>query len=109
VVVQEALAAVAQVLSQVVLVEVVTLMLLVVEALADLQDRLVLEVEAELLSIQLAVHMDIRVVLALLLFVIKLDLHNQVLQKQPVVLFITIIIKPYMFSQVLEPLQTPQH
>tara|TARA_B100002019_G_scaffold284141_1_gene291410 strand:- start:407 stop:628 length:222 start_codon:yes stop_codon:yes gene_type:complete len=73
VVVQEALAAVAQVLSQVVLVEVVTLMLLVVEALADLQDRLVLEVEAELLSIQLAVHMDIRVVLALLLFVIKLD------------------------------------
>tara|TARA_Y100000289_G_scaffold38738_1_gene38165 strand:- start:336 stop:551 length:216 start_codon:yes stop_codon:yes gene_type:complete len=71
VVVQVALAVVVPVLSLVVLVEVVQQMLQAAEASADPQDRLALEVEAELLSIQLAVHMDIEVVLALLLFVIK--------------------------------------
>ena len=70
-VVQVAPAAVVQVLSLVVLVEVVMQMLQAAEASADPQDRLALEVAAELLSIQVVVHMDIRVDLVLLLFDIK--------------------------------------
>ena len=58
-------------LSLVVPVEVVMQTLQAAEASADPQDRLALEVAAELLSIQVVVHMDIRVVLVLLLFVIK--------------------------------------
>jgi hypothetical protein len=53
---------VAEVLSLVVLVEVVMQMLLVAGALADPQDRLALVVAVELLSIHLVVHMDIMVV-----------------------------------------------
>ncbi|MDD9817780.1 MAG: hypothetical protein OXU61_06560 [Gammaproteobacteria bacterium] len=58
----------------VVLAEVVLEMVLATEGLIhflNLKDRLAREVEVELLLIQVAVHLDIRVVLVLLLFDIK--------------------------------------